>query len=99
MLCKLTKSTYFHYQDHIEIEKSKEEVLLSNQWGSFFTHDDTALNGVIKDCDQSINNIMDGFFVCKTTKERREMNTFGGDVIQKYSTIAIPRIDFITGDC
>lgn len=99
MLCKLTKSTYFHYQDHIEIEKNKEEVLLSNQWGSFFTHDDTALNGVIKDCGQCINNIMDGFFVCKTTKERREMNTFGGDVIQKYSTIAIPRIDFITGDC
>ena len=26
------------------------------------------------------------------------MNTFWGDVIQKYSTITIPRIDFITGN-
>jgi len=90
------KPRYLDMHDHIEIEKNKEEVLLSNQWGSFFSHDDTAHNGVIEDCDQCINNILDGFFVCNKTKERKEMNTFGGHLIQKYSTIAIPRIDFIT---
>lgn len=41
---------------------------------------------------------MDGVFVCKKEKERREMNTFWGEVIEKFSTIAIPRIDFITGE-
>lgn len=88
----------FVYQDHIEIEKSKEEVLLSNQWGSFFSHDDTLHNGTIKDCDHCVNNVLDGMFICHKTKERREMNTFWGDLIQKYSTIAVPRIDFIAGN-
>lgn len=41
---------------------------------------------------------MDGVFVCEKEKERREMNTFWGEVIEKFSTIAIPRIDFITGE-
>ena len=91
-------STHFFCQDHIEIEKNKEEVLLSNQWGSFFSHDDSAETGSTEDCNQCINNIMDGFFVCQETKERREMNTFWGDLIQRHSTIAIPRIDFITGE-
>lgn len=40
---------------------------------------------------------MDGVFVCEKEKKRREMNTFWGEVIEKFSTIAIPRIDFITG--
>ena len=85
---------HFLHQDHIEIERHKEEVLLSNQWGSFFADAGTAQD---KDCDHCINNVLDGFFVCNKAKERREMNTFWGDVIQKYSTITIPRIDFITG--
>ncbi|XP_073238893.1 5'-nucleotidase domain-containing protein 1-like [Porites lutea] len=85
---------YLH--DHIEIERHKEEVLLSNQWGSFFTDAGTAQEGPSKDYDPCFNNVLDGFFVCNKAKERREMNTFWGDVIQKYSTITIPRIDFIT---
>lgn len=85
---------YLH--DHIEIERHKEEVLLSNQWGSFFTDAGTAQDGPSKDYDHCFNNVLDGFFVCNKAKERREMNTFWGDVIQKYSTITIPRIDFIT---
>ena len=86
---------HFLHQDHIEIERHKEEVLLSNQWGSFFADAGTAQE---KDCDHRINSVLDGFFVCNKAKERREMNTFWGDVIQKYSTITIPRIDFITGN-
>ena len=88
----------FLFQEHIEIEKNKEEVLLSNQWGSFFSHDDNAETGPSKNCEQCINNVMDGFLVCQKTKERREMNTFWGDLIQRHSTVAIPRIDFITGE-
>ena len=71
---------------------------MSNQWGSFFTDAGTAQDGPSKDYDHCFNNVLDGFFVCNKAKERREMNTFWGDVIQKYSTITIPRIDFITGN-
>jgi len=71
---------------------------LSNQWGSFFTDAGTAQEGPSKDYDHCFNNVLDGFFVCNKAKERREMNTFWGDVIQKYSTITIPRIDFMTGN-
>lgn len=81
--------------DHIEIEKSKEEVLLSNQWGSFFWHN-TEQNGDAEDRSHCINNVMDGFFVCEKASKRRQINTFWGELIEKYSTIAIPRIDFIT---
>ncbi|KAJ7333511.1 5'-nucleotidase [Desmophyllum pertusum] len=74
----------------IEIEKSKEEILLSNQWGSFFVHHNTAArNGLI-------NNTLDKDYVHEMKTGRREMNTFWGDLLEKYSTIAIPRIDFIT---
>ena len=71
---------------------------MSNQWGSFFTDAGTTQEGPSKDYDHCFNNVLDGFFVCNKAKERREMNTFWGDVIQKYSTITIPRIDFITGN-
>lgn len=71
---------------------------MSNQWGSFFADAGTAQEGPSKDCDHHFNNVLDGFFVSNKAKERREMNTFWGDVIQKYSTITIPRIDFITGN-
>ncbi|XP_068707515.1 5'-nucleotidase domain-containing protein 1-like [Montipora foliosa] len=81
--------------DHIEIEKSKEEVLLSNQWGSFFWHN-TEQTGDAEDSSHCINNVMDGFFVCEKASKRRQINTFWGELIEKYSTIAIPRIDFIT---
>ena len=71
---------------------------MSNQWGSFFTDAGTTEDGPCKDYDHCFNNVLDGFFVCNKAKERREMNTFWGDVIQRYSTITIPRIDFITGN-
>lgn len=75
----------------IEIEKNKEEVLLSNQWGSFFVHHKANKNGVI-------NNTctVEGNHICEKKPARSEMNTYWGDLIQKYSTLAIPRIDFIT---
>ncbi|XP_078356081.1 5'-nucleotidase domain-containing protein 1-like, partial [Oculina patagonica] len=73
----------------IEIEKNKEEVLLSKQWGSFFVHHKDTQNGFI-------HNVLDGNYAGGKETGRREMNTFWGDLIQKYSTIAIPRIDFIT---
>jgi len=84
--------TSLHFQD-VEIETNKEEVLLSNQWGSFFIHHHKAnQNGVINNtCTVQGNN------VCEKKTMRREMNTYWGDLIQKYSTLAIPRIDFITG--
>ena len=83
--------TSFHFQD-IEIEKNKEEVLLSNQWGSFFVHDNATRNGFISNACT-----MEGKPICEKKPVRREMNTYWGDLIQKYSTLAIPRIDFITG--
>ena len=61
---------------------------MSNQWGSFFTDAQEALALALLKRDP----------VCNKAKERKEMNTFWGDVIQKYSTITIPRIDFITGN-
>ncbi|XP_074609660.1 5'-nucleotidase domain-containing protein 1-like isoform X1 [Acropora palmata] len=90
------KKPRYLIHDHVEIEKCKEEVLLSDQWGSFFCHYDREQNGDVTDCGYSNDNIMDGVFFCEKEKERREMNTFWGEVIEKFSTIAIPRIDFIT---
>ena len=87
-IASLTSHTCFLFKD-IEIEKNKEEVLLSKQWGSFFIHPKTTQNGFIDNpLDES-----------EKKTGRKQMNTFLGDVIQKYSTIAIPRIDFITGMC
>ncbi len=63
---------------------------MSKQWGSFFVHHKDTQNGFI-------NNVLDGNYAGGKETGRREMNTFWGDLIQKYSTIAIPRIDFITG--
>lgn len=83
--------TSFHFQE-IEIEKNKEEVLLSNQWGSFFVHHKANKNGVINNACT-----VEGNHICEKKPARSEMNTYWGDLIQKYSTLAIPRIDFITG--
>lgn len=71
--------------------------MLSDQWGSFFCHYDREQNGDVTNCGY-FNNIMDGVFICEKAKERREINTFWGELIEKFSTIAIPRIDFITGE-
>lgn len=65
---------------------------MSNQWGSFFVHDNATQNGFIKNMCT-----VDGNHICEKKTGRREMNTYWGDLIQKYSTLAIPRIDFITG--
>lgn len=74
----------------IEIESCKEEVLLSKQWGSFFVHADTCQDKII-DCK------LDGHHDLVKTSGRKQINTFWGDLIQKYSTFVIPRLDFITG--
>lgn len=64
---------------------------MSNQWGSFFVHGNATQNGIKNMCT------VDGNHICEEKTGRREMNTYWGDLIQKYSTLAIPRIDFITG--
>ncbi|PFX29820.1 5'-nucleotidase domain-containing protein 1 [Stylophora pistillata] len=73
----------------LEIESCKEEVLLSNQWGSFFVHADTCQDKVI-DCKADRDHGLE------KKCGRKEMNTFCGNLIQKYSTFVIPRLDFIT---
>lgn len=73
----------------LEIESCKEEVLLSNQWGSFFVHADTCQDKVI-DCKADRDHGLE------KKSGRKEMNTFCGNLIQKYSTFVIPRLDFIT---
>ncbi|XP_031549995.1 5'-nucleotidase domain-containing protein 1-like [Actinia tenebrosa] len=79
----------------LEVEEGKEEVLLSDQWGSLFT--DNALLGqpcingtanTAKHTDEPIKT--EGHFY-------HEMDTFWGDLIRQCSTIAIPTADFITG--
>ena len=76
-------------------------MLLSDQWGSLFTDSScshiSSHHGDITDEDV---NVIDS--AVKQHKEERpllrELDTFWGNMIQKYSTIAIPRIDFIAGE-
>lgn len=66
------------------IQKMDKLITASNRWGSFF-YDPVRKNGV--STEEEEENIEDACY---------EMNTFLGNVVQQYSRLAIPILDYIT---
>eukprot|EP00111_Clytia_hemisphaerica_P006930 TCONS_00020068-protein len=67
----------------------KEEKLLiaSSQWGSFFTHPQSShQDGTTSNGKQNGSTSND---------EVHEINTFWGDIIRRYSDLAIPLLDYL----
>lgn len=97
----------FSFTQEVDVEEGKEDVLMSKQWGSMFTDLETKITPDEEENSNSTGN--PHTLGRKTTIEQlkvdaskediilSELNTFWGELVRKCSTIAIPKLDFLTG--